>query len=109
MVKVEMLQQAPDDPFAVFDSAAAVMAYVYRKFGGEALKTVLAEVPEADREFLEAQAAMLNAIGLPEIAVVVEEAAINALPANVLQCSYAETDTYNYESWQASHRRRHSK
>jgi hypothetical protein len=97
------------DLFSVFDEAAAIMAFVFRKFGGEALRMVLAEVPEAHQEFLEAQAATLKALGLSEVATIVLEAAASALPANILHCPYAEDDLHNYDSWQASHHRRHSK
>ena len=80
MVKVEATPDMEADLFSVFDEAAAIMAFVFRKFGGEALKMVLAEVAEADQEFLEAQAATLKALGLSEVATIVLEAAASALP-----------------------------
>ena len=67
---------------------------------------VLSEVPEADREFLEAQAATLKALGLPEIAAILTEAAANALPASVVHCPYAARDVYNWQAREQSHRRR---
>jgi len=44
----------------------------------------------------------------PEVAAIVLEAAASALPANILHCPYADTDTHNYESWQASYQRKNA-
>lgn len=76
MVKVEPALDAAADPFSVFDDPAAIMAYVFRKFGAEALKLVLEDVPEADQEFLAREAE--NEV----------------------------TDSANFASWQTRHQRR---
>jgi hypothetical protein len=100
-------------PFKNADSVAAIMAYVHAKMGKDSLKAFLSQV-ETDKESLERDAAKLDAVGLPEVAAIVLEAAANALPANILLCPYAETDSHNYEGWQAGYQRkransRHSK
>lgn len=101
--------QAPEpDPFAHANSPSAIMAYVFSKMGKDGLKALLSQA-ETDKESLERDAAELDAVGLPEVAAIVLEAAAGALPVHVMHCPYAETDTHNYDSWQASHQRRHSK
>jgi len=84
------------------------MALVHNMFGDEGLREVLA-LTEIDQESLERDAKELEKAGLTRAAGIVMEAAETALPYNVLHCPYAKTDTHNYESWQASHQRRHSK
>jgi hypothetical protein len=95
-------------PFKDADSVSATMAYVHAKMGKDGLKALLSQV-ETDKETLERDAAELDAVGLPDVATIVMEAAANALPANILHCPYAEDDLHNYQSWQASYQRRHSR
>src|SRR6185312_8871278 len=101
MAKSETSPQEPN-PFDKADSPSAIMAYVHAKMGANGLRALLAEIT-ADRESLERDGAELDAVGLPDVAAIVMEAAASALPDNVLHCPYAETDSHNYGSWQASH------
>ena len=57
-------------------------------------------------EALQRDASELAEVGLPDVATIVLEAAASALPAHIMHCPYAETGSHNYESWQASHRRK---
>lgn len=107
MAKIDTTPNEPD-AFEKADSPAAIMAYVFSKAGEEGLRALLADV-ETDKESLKRDAAELDAVGLPDVATIVLEAAANALPANVMHCPYAEDDLHNYQNWQASHRRQHSK
>jgi hypothetical protein len=54
------------------------------------------------REALETDAEELKAIGLPEVAMIVAEAAEKAIPAHILECPYDAQDACNYIAW---HRR----
>jgi len=81
------------------------MAYVFSKMGKNGLKALLSQV-ETDKESLERDAAELDDVGLPDVATIVMKAAASALPAHVMHCPYAETDTRNYESWMAAYQRR---
>jgi hypothetical protein len=92
-------------PFKDADSVSATIAYVHAKMGANGLRTLLAETT-ADREALQRDASELAEVGLPDVATIVLEAAASALPAHIMHCPYAETDSHNYESWQASHRRK---
>jgi hypothetical protein len=96
------------DPFRDADSVSAVMAYVHAKQGKKGLQALLAEIT-ADQGSLQRDANELAAIGLPEVSAIVLEAAAIALPASVLHCLYEEADRHNFDNWQASHQRRHSK
>jgi hypothetical protein len=68
------------NPFAPFSSASALIAYIHKRLGSEVLKRVLAEIPEADSEWLSAQADQLKTMGLKDVAAVVVEAASQAPP-----------------------------
>jgi hypothetical protein len=57
------------------------------------------------RESLERDADELTAIGLPEVAKILAEAAEVAIPQSELNCPYDPEDKNNYQSWQASLRR----
>jgi hypothetical protein len=103
-MKIDNAPREPD-PFDKADSPSAIMAYVFSKAGKEGLIAILSQI-ETDRETLERDAAELDAVGLPEVAAIVMEAAANALPANVMHCPYSEDDVHNYQSWQ-SYQRRH--
>jgi hypothetical protein len=92
-------------PFKEADSVSATMAYVHAKMGANGLRALLAEIT-ADQESLQRDANELTKVGLPDVAAIVLEAAANALPANVMHCPYAETDSHNYESWMAAYQRR---
>jgi hypothetical protein len=107
MAKIDNTPKEPD-PFDKADSPSAIMAYVFSKMGKDGLIALFSQV-ETDKESLERDAAELDAVGLPEVAAIVLEAAANTLPANILHCPYAEYDLHNYQNWQASYRRRHSK
>lgn len=107
MAKIDNTTKEPD-PFEKADSPSAILAYVFSKAGEEGLRELLTHI-ETDKESLERDAAELDAVGLPDVAAIVMEAAAGALPASVMHCPYAETDTRNYESWMAAYQRRHSK
>jgi hypothetical protein len=95
-------------PFKDADLVSATMAYVHAKMGANGLRALLAEIT-TDRESLQRDANELAEVGLPEVGAIVLQAAANALHAHVMHCPYAEDDLHNYQSWQASYRRRHSK
>jgi hypothetical protein len=104
MVKVEATPDMEVHLFSVFDEAAAIMAFVFRKFGGDALKMVLAEVAEADQEFLGAQAATLKTLGLPEVATILLEAAASAhkyFPQTFHSWSLARRSTFTRKAIEA--------
>jgi hypothetical protein len=92
------------NPFAVFSSAPALMAYVYRRLGGEMLKRVLAEIPEADSEWLSMQADQLKELGLKDVAAIVAEAASLAAPLAAFCLADQKPD--NLKSSLASHYRK---
>jgi hypothetical protein len=94
------------NPFAAFTSAPALMAYVYRRLGGEMLKRVLAEIPEADSEWLSAQADQLKRMGLKDVAAVVAEAASEAPPLAAF--CLVDQNPNNIKSSLASHYRNNS-
>jgi hypothetical protein len=50
---------------------------------------------------------MLTDAGLEDTAAIVLEAAKTAIPSSILWCPYAPEDRCNYQSWKASHKRRH--
>lgn len=98
-------QATEQDPFVHANSPPAIMAFIHAKMGAEGLQALLAEIT-ADRESLERDAAELDAVGLPDVATIVMEAASTALSAGVMYCPYDESNAHNFDSWQAAYHRR---
>jgi hypothetical protein len=97
-------EQEDPNPFDSFDSAASIMAFCRLHFGEDGLRGLLALI-EADHESLERDAQELEAIGLPKVAAIVSEAAVQA-PSELERCPYSPEDRCNYQSWMASYERR---
>lgn len=81
------------------------MAHVFSKAGEEGLRELLTHI-ETDKE--KPGARCCRAVGLPDVATIVMEAAANAFPAHVMHCPYAATDIRNYQSWMGNHQRKQS-
>jgi hypothetical protein len=93
------------DPFDAFETTAAIMGYIFNKFGADGLQELLALI-EHSQEGLWRDAEMLADAGLEEAADIVAAVAETAPSERVLHCPFDPQDHCNYESWQASYQRR---
>jgi hypothetical protein len=103
------------DLFDKADSSAAIMAYIHATMGEDGLKALFNLTDKKtllyliDRESLERDAAELGAVGLPDVAAIVREAAQmpGAEPRDyssprdekLLICPFPETDQTNWRNW----------
>jgi len=66
--------------FSLFETAAAVMAFIWRKFGESGLRELLTLLDQLDREFLQEAADELKEVGLIKAGAIVAKAAALAPP-----------------------------
>jgi hypothetical protein len=96
-----MIDDGPD-PFEGACSCGAIFAVVYAELGPDSLRELLdgllagKKYPEMDeeptipdKESLEKDAGELRAIGLPQVAAIVSEAAARAVPGHMLRRPYS--------------------
>ena len=83
--------------FDDFNSVAPILAFCHLHYGADPVRELLAKL-RLDREYLEHEARELEAIGLPDVAALVWEAATLA-GSEIEHCPYAPEDHRNYQAW----------
>jgi hypothetical protein len=104
-----MTNPQPDDEpneFSALDTMDLLAAFLHAKYGEQALRQVLSQLPDLYREPLEDTAGILAAKGLSHVANIVADIAAG-LPSEITACPY-ETGSINarYWCWSWNHKRR---
>jgi hypothetical protein len=94
------------DPFDAFETSAEIFAFVFKKGGARDLRRLLDMPPgeRATREYLEATAAELEQVGLPQVAAIVAEYAPTR-PSRLDLCPH-EPGSTDAKFWLDSERRK---
>jgi hypothetical protein len=79
MVKGRGLATRRTQPFDVFDSVAAIYAFVHMQFGADGLREMLA-IGDTDRETLMLDASVLHQMDLPSVAEIISPAGRHSAP-----------------------------